>query len=154
MIQSLILQRHPTGAPLWSHAGSSPGFQCSSPKCRGRAAWPTQPRCIHHHRRSSSASRESWHKRNSPRRHKARENGTIPAVEDLGHGWFSQRLTCWPGPAASAWAQAHHRAHRSVSPCHRTPWWCGPLCLWGSSCAAQNTSRLKPQVETTAPLNT
>lgn len=54
------LQQHPAGVLLWFHAGSSPGFRCSFPRCRGRAAWLNRPRCTHHRRRNSSASTESW----------------------------------------------------------------------------------------------
>lgn len=59
VVEIWTLQQHPTGALLWFHVGSSPGFQCSFPKCRGHAAWLNQPRCIHHHQKSSSASTES-----------------------------------------------------------------------------------------------
>lgn len=55
----LALQQHPAGVLLWFHGGSSPDFQCSSPKCRERAAWPNRPRCIRRHQKSNSASRGS-----------------------------------------------------------------------------------------------
>lgn len=55
----LSLQQHPAGVLLWFHVGSSPDFQCSSPKCRERAAWPNRPRCIRRHQKSNSASRGS-----------------------------------------------------------------------------------------------
>lgn len=42
--------------------------------------------------------------------------------------------TCWQGPVVSAWARVHRLGHRSVSPCRRTPWWSGLLCLWGNNC--------------------
>lgn len=54
------LQQHLAGALLWFHAGSSPGFQCSFPRCRGHAAWLNQPRCTPHHQRNNSVSKESW----------------------------------------------------------------------------------------------
>lgn len=82
----LILQRHPTAAPLWFRVGSSPGFQCSFPRYRERAAWPSQPRCIHHHRRSSSASRGSWGKSKSLRPRWAPRNVAIPAGVEGGGG--------------------------------------------------------------------
>ena len=51
--------------------------------------------------------------------------------------------TCWQGPVVSAWAQVHHLGHRSVSPCRRTPWWSGLLCLWGNSCTENRTDGQK-----------
>lgn len=147
----LILQRHPTAAPLWFRGGSSPGFRCSFPKYREHAAWPSRPRCIHHPRRSSSASRESWEKSKSLRPRWASEEVGRPSrrgfkARSEGRKRWAERifihpvccLTCSPGLAASAWAQVHHRAHTSGSPCRRTPWWCDLLCWWGSSCTGQN----------------
>ena len=128
-------QRHPAAALLWFHAGSSPGCQCSSPRCRGRAAWLNRPRCTHHPRRNSSASTASWTGRSG--------------VEDNQHTEIRGRdrhvlwwHTCWPDPVVSALAQVHRLVHRSLFPCRRTLWWSCLLCLWGSNCTGTGGQRL------------
>lgn len=56
-------------------------------------------------------------------------------------------LTCLLSPAASAWVQVHHLDHMSVSPCHRTLWWCDLLCLWGNNCTEEIVRRGKTELE-------
>lgn len=116
-------QLHPGGVRLWSHGGSSPGCQCSSPRCR--ACCRADPATMYS---PSPEKQHFFHGVLQTRKCPRRTRTGCQVMNELICIQVMAR-TYSPSPAISAWVQALHLFHKVKISLPRHKLWLSICCV-------------------------